>query len=952
MDNSPDEIFGKENNFIKEQTSSSPPAKPEGNKGVLHNHTIYSIYDGAQTPLELVQAAKKTGYKSVALSDHGSLMALAPFLKACKDEDMNGVVGVELYVTDPKYPEINRGHFCIYAKDDIGLKSVINVLAQSFNYYEKSGMTTKKVFPITSLSILKDFIQKGHVFATTACVTGVLAQTLCGNRKVLKEYDKYTKQLEEIDIESVLRDLEDISSLEKEIESIKATIDTLKNVSTTPLKERIKTLSDKEAINRIKDEIKEIQAANKLKQAKKKELKELLPPLKKELKTYEKSALAKEEKKYNEILEKRNSLPFYDEDTRIERSKKLLSSLISIFGKNNFFIELQYHGLDMEKEYYPKALELAKELSIKTVLANDAHFDVKGKEFKRWLLSTSGSITYYNMVNEPDETETEYYIKTEEEIISKLSEILPQEELQKALNNTYNILNNCSAQIDSSLHFPQFSQTAEEDLKKLATEGAVKRYGTLTDEVKTRLDYELGIINSMGFANYILIVWDYCNYAGDLMEQKFGARVVSNGRGSGAGSVVLYSLGITGIDPLKYGLLFERFLNPNRVSMPDVDADFANCIRQEIFKYVENKYGKDHVSRISTITISQTKGALRTACSIVEHLLQSGKEFPNIDLSRLENYKRPLLRLGDSLSKAYDEALEEVNAELEKKKKALKPTELTQKSLASSYSKFGKGLTDLVISYAAEIEGYPTALGIHAAGCIISDKPVTEYAPVRVSEDKETKEPLSAIEADMIQAEGDFGLIKMDFLGLTTLDVLAETIRQIRNNTGTEIVLENIPLDDKNVYSEIFAKANTAGIFQFESNGMKDVLKRFKPDKFEDIVLINALFRPGPLQFIDSIIQVKEGKTKPHYITNNIKPILDVTYGYPVYQEQLMQIFNISAGFSLGESDILRRLMSKKKAEEFAKYKDKFINGLQTSGASLQEAEDFWEQLLNFAEYA
>lgn len=566
MDNSPNDIFGKDVNKKTENISNLPP--PDSNKGIMHNHTIYSIYDGVQTPLELVQAAKAAGYTNICLSDHGTLMGLAPFLKACKDEGVNGIPGVEIYVTDEKYPEIKRGHMCLYAKDNAGLKSITKIMAESFKDFEESGFTTKKVFPITTLDILEKYVDKGHVIATSACVNGVLSQTLCGNQSFLKKVNKLKEELAEFDIDKINKVIEEADKKEKEREDLREKVKSIVNISTSDLTQKAKTAS-KEEKALIKEQIAGIKEKNKKNAEYKKELKEQIKVLTEELKSLkqERTVAVKEKEKYDRILEKINDMPVLPEEERKPRTEKLIRKLKAIFGVN-FYIELQYHGLDSEKEYYPKILEIAKSMGIKTVIANDAHFDIKGKDYQRWLVSASGMITYYNFVSYPDKTDAEYYIKTEAELTNILTKIVAKEDVEEAINNTYSVLSNCKVELDNSLHFPQFSDTAENDLRELTYKGATERYGELTNEIKARIEYELNTINTMGFADYILIVWDYCKHAGDLMEEKFGTRVVSDGRGSGAGSVVLYCLKITGVDPLQYGLLFERFLNPSRVSMP------------------------------------------------------------------------------------------------------------------------------------------------------------------------------------------------------------------------------------------------------------------------------------------------------------------------------------------------------------------------------------------------
>lgn len=357
-----------------------------------------------------------------------------------------------------------------------------------------------------------------------------------------------------------------------------------------------------------------------------------------------------------------------------------------------------------------------------------------------------------------------------------------------------------------------------------------------------------------------------------------------------------------------------------------------------MFKYVEEKYGVENIVRISTVGTHQAKQALKAACRIIECAYDKCNIIQDLTPITNSKYERPLLKLGDMLSHAYD------NAEKEN------ISDFTKEDLAEVIVIFGEELVTIALKYAQQLVGMPTTLGIHAAGCIIADKPVTEYAPVRTTE--MDGEIITAIESDMIQAEDEYGLLKMDFLGLTTLDIIDECIKQIKSNTGKDIDITKIPLDNKAVYENIFEKGKTTGVFQFESEGMRAALAKLKPRCFEDIVLMNAIFRPGPLQYLDDIINTKNQGGEIPYIHPKLKDILDITYGKPVYQEQIMQIFNKVAGFSLAESDNIRRYMSKKKVDKFMSYKETFIEGLIKDGTIKEEAEEFWEQLLEFSKYS
>lgn len=570
-DNTPEEIFGKQtSNPVKEIVAK---LIPDIQGGCLHNHSVYSIYDGAQTPEELVVVAKEAGYKSVALSDHGTLMGLKEFLNACKKHEVNPVVGVELYFTDEKYPEIHRGHICVYALDNEGVQSVIKILAESFKNFEKTG---KRVYPITNFKILEEHVNKGHVFLTTACVNGVLSQELLGNPKYLKEYEKLKAELNELNGEEKKRKLEEFIALEEEKEKLKAQISSLKPTTLKPLQEKLKLIPKSETQKRKEGEeyIQSIRQENERIKFKKQELKEELEKVKEKLTSFKKSELNADIRKFNELTEKISSIPYVPGNERWDRAINITKKFIKIFSKSLVFVELQNHGLDTEKEYFPKALEISRQLKLKTVVANDAHFDKKNSTLKRWLIKSEGTVSDFKFVAPPEYEDTQLYVKPKDELIEIISEIIDEKEVRKAYKNTDDIMSKCKVDLKKELHFPIFKPpdglNSKDYLRKLTIEGAKEKYGDIPKEVEDRINYELEVIDSMGYNDYILIVRDYIMYA-----KEKNPILVGPGRGSGAGSIVNYLIGITeGIDPLKYELIFERFLNPSRVSMPKQDWAF------------------------------------------------------------------------------------------------------------------------------------------------------------------------------------------------------------------------------------------------------------------------------------------------------------------------------------------------------------------------------------------
>ena len=477
------------------------------------------------------------------------------------------------------------------------------------------------------------------------------------------------------------------------------------------------------------------------------------------------------------------------------------------------------------------------------------------------------------------------------------------------LFNTNRIADLCNLDFpNSELLLPIYEDTnnltSHEYLKELSKFGLNKRLnGKVRESYVKRLNYELDIIEKMGFSNYFLVVYDFIRYA------KKNKILVGPGRGSGAGSLVCYSLGITDIDPIKYDLLFERFLNPERITMPDIDTDFPDVYRDQVIDYVVHKYGNKRVSGIVTFGTLAVKQALRDVARVLN--------VPNyqIDLitKRIPGFTK--LKLADFYQQ-----------DNELRKMIDSDTKLTQ-----------------MYKIASVIEGFPRHTSSHAAGIVMSQKDLDEVIPLTVSDGMY----LTGYTMEYLE---ELGLLKMDFLGLKTLTTIMNVIADIEKNEGIKIDFNTIPLDDKNVL-ELFAKADTTGIFQFESEGMKNFLRKLKPNSFEDIFAAIALFRPGPAQNIDSYIRRKHGEEKIEYLDPCLEPILKSTYGIIIYQEQIMQIANTLAGYTLGEADILRRAMSKKKMDVLKAEEEKFISKSVNNGYSQEISKQIFDLILNFANY-
>lgn len=595
----------------------------------------------------------------------------------------------------------------------------------------------------------------------------------------------------------------------------------------------------------------------------------------------------------------------------IEAAKKSALEYRGIFGENNFFLELQDHGMPEQARVNRELINLSKELEIPLTVSNDVHYlnkdDAKSHDVLL-CIQTGKTVNDENRMKFPSD---EFYLKSPDEMAA----LFPEN--KDALENTVEIANRCNVDIKfHDLHLPDFSvpseYTHEEYLKKLAVEGMYNRYENVTDEIKNRFEFEFNTIRDMGYIDYFLIVWDFIRYARKHEIQ------VGPGRGSAAGSVISFCLGITDVDPLKFDLLFERFLNPERVSMPDIDIDFCYERREEVIEYVNRKYGDSHVAQIATFGTMAARNAIR-------------------DVGRALDMSYAKV---DYIAKQIPQAL---NMTIEK---ALEISE----SFKSIYEKEddSKELIDMAI----KLEGLPRHTSTHAAGVVISKDELTEYVPLT------RNDKIIATQFNMIELE-ELGLLKMDFLGLRTLTVIRDAINLIEENYGKKISFEKFDYNDPDVL-KMFARADTLGVFQFESSGMRAFLKELKPDEFSDLVAANALFRPGPMKQIPKFVGSKHDKSKISYLHPKLEPILKSTYGCIVYQEQVMQIVQQIGGYSLGRADIVRRAISKKKMKVMEEERKNFIygnveeevSGAIANGVDEKTANEIYDLIIDFADYA
>ena len=566
---------------------------------------------------------------------------------------------------------------------------------------------------------------------------------------------------------------------------------------------------------------------------------------------------------------------------RYDEARDLALEFESIMGKGNYFLEMQDHGLREQKLVNQGLIRISQETGIPLVCTNDVHYlhreDAKAQEILM-CIQTGKKLSDENRMRMDTD---QMYLKSEEEMRAAF----PQ--FEEAIACTGEIAKRCNVEFEfGNYHLPDFpvpdNEPHDHYLHRLCVDGAIARYGSLDaldGEVGRRLEYEYSMICRMGYVDYFLIVWDFIRYA------RSQGIPVGPGRGSGAGSICAYALGITGIDPLKYNLIFERFLNPERVSMPDFDVDFCYERRQEVIDYVTRKYGADHVSQIITFGTMAARAVVRDVGRVMGMPYAQVDQISKMIPSDLKMTLKKALEISTELKKLYE----------------------------------GDEQVHQLIDYAMTLEGMPRHASTHAAGVVIGAKPLDEFVPLQTNDDVITTQfPMTTVE--------HLGLLKMDFLGLRTLTVINDAQTMVRQDIDPDFDVEKIPVDDKETYA-MLGRGDTDGVFQLESAGMRRVLTDLQPENLEDIIAVISLYRPGPMQSIPRFIAGKKNPSSVQYLSPILEKSLDVTYGCMVYQEQVMQIVRDVAGYSLGRSDMVRRAMAKKKQSEMEKEKKVFVEG-------------------------
>ena len=936
----------------------------------LHMH-VRSLYDADIDPQRLCNKIKELGGDGVAITDHGVVSSIEDYRRVFADNGLKLVPGCELYVDG----NVNgRMHLIVIAKNDKGWQG-IGKMVTCANRNLQDGK-----YPVIKEEDLFRIMEtyKGDVICLSACMQGVINVFFLQNEHVDKKLAKLIKKqsayvsAEGKELASAKKDLDDAKAFQdqairerddikrlaeaKFTARIKAVEKLEKKCDSTAFSARAELEADmkasKNAKEKLEDAKKKLDLAKKRVSLKNKEYKELLVSSEKWSDLQEQiDALSKEKKSDEELY----ALAF-DKGMQYQRA----------FGKEYFYAEMQYHGIPQEKVCFPKLAKLAKELEMPFVATNDVHI-LENNENERLRRRILRSLRFGNALEDEFEGDSELYLKTDEELKKALLAILPIDVVNEAISNMQKVFDMCDVRFEHGTHYPKFSQEKDVNalLEQEVRKGIKWRFPEGMDKAHMeRLSYELPIIENMGYADYHLIVKDFLQYGrllgyvpvdriaeAPVTIEELKTFIKSNGwknpgfrigpgRGSAAGSLVCYLLGITAIDPMDYGLLFERFLNPERISMPDIDVDISNSTRMKVVDYVRSKYGSDAVCQIMTQTFQQPKGAIAIAAKYYG----------------LGNGGVALTSLGKQISKLIPSDIGTKFAT-----KVNESGEVDKESKTNLYTYLlkqfeGDDVARNIIKWAAVVEGSFTAYSAHAAGIVISDNnDVSDYLPLRYN----TESEMMTTQCDMVQVEEN-GLLKFDFLGLRTLDIITDAMFMIEKNHGVIIDPLKLDINDKDVYENILATGRTGSVFQFESSGMRNMLKRFKPTCFEDLIILVSMFRPGPLQYLDGVIDVKNGKAPMTFLCDELRPILGKTYGAIVYQEQVMEIFQKLAGYSLGGADMVRRYMSKKKHDKLEHERDAFINGdvsrgikgCVANGISAEVANTLFEQMTDFASYA
>lgn len=945
------------------------------NDNFLHIHSTFSIGDSPQSPDDIVRRIKELGGKNVTLTDHRTLLGVDPFMDAGAKYGINTIPGIENEISLPKaYADrlsngdekraealrMVRNHIILVPFDYEGF--------QSISYATRDANTNlhhvkKTAYPcMTDQMAEKRFKGNRHVFATSACIQGPIGYILLINFWLKDRMSRYLTPVEEYraDYEMFLEASVNETALKEKTKQLSKTITAESKPLKKPHQQKIKNLRTKLESNdpesktyqKAKMQLEVAENLVEIAETKVGELNKELSSLtdKKDYWSGKKADSKKGYNKYAKALERLEELKknLVDEEVLYEAAKDRLLDLKKIFPY--FYMEIQYHGLEAEKYVMPLLLKIADETDTPIIAANDAHITDSSErsiEARRII-----RFNFFNRTETVSAADREMYIKTDDELIESLSQVIPLKRAKEAVENL-SILNNCHVVFPKDPHYPKVRGADFDGELATARQKRIEA-GLWNEEYQKRLDHEVQVVKSMGYVDYHMVVEQFCRIGRlmgrvpeerrpeiydhflDLEEwvEKEGFDIgigIGPGRGSAAGSLICYLLGITNIDPIKYNLLFERFLNPERVSMPDIDTDIATSIRPILIAYLRWYYGENAVCSIATVNTYCAKAAIQLAGrDRADQLYGVDKDEKSRYLHEVTFAVSDLVPStpGITLADCEKDILPQISDNAEKK---------------------------LVWERAKLVENCVSTTGVHAGGVIISDNSnVNEYVPLEWNEEKR----VWVAQCDMIKAE-EKGMLKMDVLGLNTLDIESVCVQLIKKHHGVSVDLNSIPFEPE-VFEKIYASGNTNGVFQVESDGMKQMLRDFKPTCFEDIILLVAAYRPGPMQYLPDVIAVKNGRKEVSYKHPMLESILSTTYGATIYQEQVMQIFQKLAGYSLGGADLVRRAMSKKKMEKLAHERQAFIygdadrniDGCIKRGVSEKIANAIFDEMMEFAKYA
>ena len=949
------------------------------NENFLHLHSTFSVGDSAQSPEDIVRRVSELGGKNVTLTDHRTLLGVDQFMEAGQKYGINTIPGIENEVSMPtdiidflagenqdsrEALAKARNHLLLVPFDYEGF--------QSISYATKDANTNihhvnKKAYPcLTDEMLEKHFKGNAHIFATSACIQGPIAHILLINFRLKERMQKHLSAQTAFEA-----DYNAYNKADKEEAEAKTKIKELKTQVTAeskPLKKphqnkieklrkKLTGLSEDSSSSAYQKTLSELELALNLAEIAESKITALNGEIAVLTKAKDNAAAVKEEtkkgyKKYEKALLELESYRarVVDEEILYEAAKKRLLYMKGIFP--HFFLEMQNHGMEAEKYAMPLLLKLADETNTPIIAANDAHITDASEESveARRLIR----FNYFNKAETISSSDCELYIKTGSELIQALSEVIPEDRAREAVENT-RILEKCRVNFPHDPHYPKVRGGKSFD--ELLEEARQKKVeaGLWDDTYQARLEHEIKTIKTMGYSDYHMVVEQFCrigrlmgrvpenrrseiyDHFADLEEwvesEGFDIGIgIGPGRGSAAGSLVCYLLGITNIDPIKYSLLFERFLNPERVSMPDIDTDIATSIRPILIAYLRWYYGEGAVCSIATVTTYGAKAAVQLAGRDRSDQLYGEKDKES--KSRYLHEKTYVI--SDMIPAVPGTTMASCEADI-------LPKISTDPEMM------------LLWNRAKLIENCVSGTGVHAGGVIISDNSnVNEYVPLAWNEEKS----VWVAQCDMVMAEAK-GMLKMDVLGLNTLDIANICVQLIKQHHGVSIDLNKIQFEPE-VFAKIYAAGNTNGVFQVEGGGMKQMLRDFKPTCFEDIILLVAAYRPGPMQYLPDVIAVKNGRKELTYKHPMLESILSTTYGATIYQEQVMQIFQKLAGYSLGGADLVRRAMSKKKLEKLAHERDAFIHGdskrgidgCVKRGVNETVSNEIFDEMMEFAKYA